>query len=57
MVGAGSTYTPELVEGFVRRIERFPVDELALLDVDRDRLDVVGGSRAGCSTVPGTGVT
>jgi 6-phospho-beta-glucosidase len=43
VVGAGSTYTPELVEGFVRRIERFPVDELALLDVDRDRLDVVGG--------------
>ena len=42
VVGAGSTYTPELVEGFVRRIERFPVDELALLDVDRDRLDVVG---------------
>ena len=43
VVGAGSTYTPELVEGFVRRIERFPVDELALLDVNRDRLDVVGG--------------
>jgi 6-phospho-beta-glucosidase len=43
VVGAGSTYTPELVEGFVRRIERFPVDELALLDVDRGRLDVVGG--------------
>ena len=43
VVGAGSTYTPELVEGFVRRIERFPVDELALLDVDGDRLDVVGG--------------
>jgi 6-phospho-beta-glucosidase len=43
VVGAGSTYTPELVEGFVRRMERFPVDELALLDVDTDRLDVVGG--------------
>lgn len=43
VVGAGSTYTPELVEGFVRRIERFPVDELALLDVNRGRLDVVGG--------------
>ena len=43
VVGAGSTYTPELVEGFVRRIEHFPVDELALLDVDTDRLDVVGG--------------
>ena len=43
VVGAGSTYTPELVEGFVRRAERFPIDELALLDVDPERLEVVGG--------------
>lgn len=43
VVGAGSTYTPELVEGFARRVERFPVDQLTLLDVDRERLDVVGG--------------
>lgn len=43
VVGAGSTYTPELVEGFVRRADRFPVDELALLDVDRERLEIVGG--------------
>jgi 6-phospho-beta-glucosidase len=43
IVGAGSTYTPELVEGFIRRADRFPVDELALLDVDPPRLEVVGG--------------
>jgi 6-phospho-beta-glucosidase len=43
IVGAGSTYTPELVEGFIRRADRFPVDELALLDVDHSRLEVVGG--------------
>jgi 6-phospho-beta-glucosidase len=43
VVGAGSTYTPELVEGFVRRVDRFPVDELSLLDVDAERLEVVGG--------------
>jgi 6-phospho-beta-glucosidase len=43
IVGAGSTYTPELVEGFIRRADRFPVDELALLDVDLSRLEVVGG--------------
>jgi alpha-galactosidase/6-phospho-beta-glucosidase family protein len=24
IVGAGSTYTPELVEGFIRRADRFP---------------------------------
>ena len=43
VVGAGSTYTPELVEGFARRADRLPIDELVLLDVDPERLDVVGG--------------
>jgi 6-phospho-beta-glucosidase len=43
VAGGGSTYTPELVEGFVRRAERFQVDELVLLDIDPDRLEIVGG--------------
>jgi 6-phospho-beta-glucosidase len=43
VVGGGSTYTPELVEGFVGRGDRLPVDELVLLDVDAERLQVVGG--------------
>jgi 6-phospho-beta-glucosidase len=43
VVGAGSTYTPELVDGFVRRLDRAPIDELALLDIDAERLEVVGG--------------
>jgi 6-phospho-beta-glucosidase len=43
VVGGGSTYTPELVEGFASRQDRLPVDELVLLDIDRERLDVVGG--------------
>ena len=43
VVGGGSTYTPELVDGFVRRSERLPIDELVLLDTDPDRLEVVGG--------------
>jgi 6-phospho-beta-glucosidase len=42
VVGGGSTYTPELVEGFVTRGDRLPVDELVLLDIDRERLDIVG---------------
>ena len=42
VVGGGSTYTPELVEGFVTRSDRLPVDELVLLDVDPERLAVVG---------------
>jgi 6-phospho-beta-glucosidase len=43
VVGGGSTYTPELVEGLVSRASRFPLDHLALLDLDAERLDVVGG--------------
>ena len=43
VVGAGSTYTPELVEGFARRSDRLPIDELVLLDIDPERLEVVGG--------------
>jgi 6-phospho-beta-glucosidase len=42
VVGGGSTYTPELVEGFVTRGDRLPVDELVLLDIDPERLAVVG---------------
>ena len=43
VVGGGSTYTPELVQGFATRTDRLPVEELVLLDVDRERLEVVGG--------------
>ena len=43
VIGGGSTYTPELVNGFLARREQFPVDELWLMDVDEERLQVVGG--------------
>src|SRR5438874_9188968 len=43
VVGGGSTYTPELVEGFAARSDRLPVDELVLLDPDPARLEAVGG--------------
>ena len=43
VVGGGSTYTPELVEGFARRMETLRIDELVLLDPDRERLDPVAG--------------
>jgi 6-phospho-beta-glucosidase len=43
VIGGGSTYTPELIEGFVRRTDILPFDELVLQDVSADRLEVVGG--------------
>ena len=42
VIGGGSTYTPELVTGFIARAGVFPLTELRLMDVDRERLDVVG---------------
>ena len=43
VVGGGSTYTPELVEGFARRAGVLPIDELVLFDPDEERLAIVGG--------------
>ncbi|HVD12809.1 MAG TPA: 6-phospho-beta-glucosidase [Gaiellaceae bacterium] len=43
VVGAGSTYTPELVSGLSRERARIDVRELVLHDVDAERLEVVGG--------------
>jgi 6-phospho-beta-glucosidase len=43
VVGGGSTYTPELVEGLATRADRLPVDELVLHDLDEERLRIVGG--------------
>lgn len=46
VVGGGSTYTPELVEGLSEHHDRLPIDELVLLDPDGDRLAAVGGLAA-----------
>jgi 6-phospho-beta-glucosidase len=40
--GGGSTYTPELVNGFLERLSSFPITELWLMDIDAQRLDIVG---------------
>ncbi len=42
VVGGGSTYTPELVDGFATRADRLEIDELVLADPHRARLEVVG---------------
>jgi 6-phospho-beta-glucosidase len=43
VVGAGSTYTPELVSGLSREGERVEISELALHDIDAERREIVGG--------------
>ncbi|MGP3980013.1 6-phospho-beta-glucosidase [Streptomyces sp. KR80] len=43
VVGGGSTYTPELIDGFARLRETLPIAELVLVDPAEDRLELVGG--------------
>ena len=43
VIGGGSTYTPDLVNGFLSGMEKFPLKELWLMDIDPDRLEIVGG--------------
>jgi 6-phospho-beta-glucosidase len=43
VVGGGSTYTPELIDGFARLRDSLPVSELVLVDPAEDRLALVGG--------------
>ena len=44
VVGAASTYTPELLEGLRRLAGEAAVDRVALHDVDEPRLEVVAGA-------------
>ncbi|GAA3381249.1 6-phospho-beta-glucosidase [Streptomyces racemochromogenes] len=43
VVGGGSTYTPELADGFARLRDTLPVSELVLVDPAAERLELVGG--------------
>ena len=36
-IGGGSSYTPELVEGFIKRYNTLPVKELCLVDIEEGR--------------------
>lgn len=43
-IGGGSSYTPELVEGFIKRYDELPIRELWLVDIEegKDKLETVG---------------
>ncbi|WP_217207248.1 6-phospho-beta-glucosidase [Streptomyces sp. AC550_RSS872] len=42
VVGGGSTYTPELIDGFARLRDTLPIEELVLMDPATDRLELIG---------------
>lgn len=41
VIGGGSTYTPDLIDGMIKRAEELPIDHLALMDIAPERLQVV----------------
>ncbi|MBI6550280.1 6-phospho-beta-glucosidase [Xenorhabdus lircayensis] len=45
VIGGGSSYTPELVEGIIQRSQTIPLSELALVDVEagRQKVDIIAG--------------
>lgn len=43
VIGGGSTYTPELIKGFIDLHDQLPLDELVLMDIQPERLEIVGG--------------
>ncbi len=43
VIGGGSTYTPELMDGLISDGPVLGLEEVALMDIDAERLGVVGG--------------
>lgn len=43
-IGGGSSYTPEIIEGFIKRYTELPVTELWLVDIEdgKEKLEIVG---------------
>ena len=37
-IGGGSSYTPELIEGFIKRYEELPIREIWLVDIEEGNL-------------------
>ena len=41
VIGGGSTYTPELIDGIIKRSARLPISEIYLLDITTERVSVI----------------
>lgn len=43
-IGGGSSYTPELIEGFIKRYGELPVSDIYLVDIEegKEKLEIVG---------------
>ena len=43
VIGAGSTYSPEMIQGFIDRKEVLDVDSFYMMDIDREKNEIVAG--------------
>lgn len=43
IIGSGSTYTPELIDGFIRLRDSLPVRQFVFMDIDERKRSIVGG--------------
>lgn len=43
-IGGGSSYTPEIIEGFIKRADEMPIGEIWLVDIEegKEKLEIVG---------------
>lgn len=43
-IGGGSSYTPELMEGFIKRYDELPIREMWLVDIEagKEKMEIVG---------------
>ena len=44
VIGGGSSYTPEIIEGMIRRHDSFPVTDIVLVDIEagKEKLEIIG---------------
>ncbi|MBP2652070.1 MAG: 6-phospho-beta-glucosidase [Firmicutes bacterium] len=44
VIGGGSSYTPEIIDGLITRAKKLPIDNLCLVDVEvgKEKLEIIG---------------
>lgn len=43
MIGAGSTYTPDFIDAYIKLSDELPFDNITLMDINAKRLEILGG--------------
>ena len=56
VIGGGSSYTPELIEGFIEKQGELPVKSIVLMDIDPRKLEIVGGLARRMVRAEGAGI-